>query len=220
MKEKLSLELKVGVFVFIGLAIMVTFVLFIGDFRDWRNRYNIKIEFGFINGVRVGAPVRFSGLDVGEVKDIQPLVDPATNATRIRIIARLKGGVRIPEDSRVWVNTLGLLGEKYIEIMPGKDYSRVLKDEDIIAGNDPVPMNEFSDYAIDIIQDLKDLINKINNAQGTIARLLYEDTIYNDLEAFVADIKKHPWKLFFRTKEKPEDKEKKPAQTNISPGNK
>ncbi len=217
MSEVRNLELKVGIFVFIGLIILVGFVLLIGDFEDFHNRYNIRIIFGFINGVKVGAPVRFSGLDVGEVKELKPLVDPLTNQTKIEALARLKAEVKIPSDSKVWVNTLGLLGEKYLEIMPGKDYSKILKDGDTLVGNDPVPMNEFSDFAFAIMEDFKEIANKLNEAHGTVSRLLFEDTIYNDLAAFVADLKAHPWKLLYRPKE--ETKPKKTPSSNITPAN-
>jgi len=212
-----NLELKVGIFVFVGLVILVGFILLIGDFQDFHNRYNIKIIFSFINGIKIGAPVRFSGLDAGEVKDLRPQVDPLTNQTKIEAIARIKGEIKIPHDSKVWVNTLGLLGEKYLEIMPGRDYHHILKNGDVLIGSDPVPMNEFSELAFSIVQDFKEIINKLNNAQGTIAKLLYEDTLYKDLEAFVADLKAHPWKLLYRPKE--ETKPKKAPASNIKAAN-
>jgi hypothetical protein len=40
------------------------------------------------------------------------------------------------------------------------------------------------------------------NKEGTIGKLLYDDTIYKELEALAVDLRKHPWKLFWKTKEK------------------
>jgi hypothetical protein len=101
------------------------------------------------------------------------------------------------------VNTLGLLGEKYIEIMPGKDYSNFLAPKQTLVGVDPIPMQEVSVLAKGIAQNLNEGLLKIINKEGTVGKLLYDDTIYKELEALVVDIRKHPWKLFWKTREKP-----------------
>lgn len=203
---KSKLELKVGIFVFIGLIILVTFVLLIGDIKTWRSGYNVKFKFSFINGVKIGAPVRFAGVDVGEVKDIKIIFNSQDQKIDVEILGWLRNDVNIPVDSTVWVNTLGLLGEKYIEIMPGKNYSVLVKPNDTLIGNDPIAMQEVGELAKKIAEDVDKSIEKLINKEGTVGKLLYDDTIYKELEALVVDIRKHPWKLFWKTKEKPQKK--------------
>lgn len=203
---KARLELKVGIFVFLGLMILVTFVLLIGDFKTWALGYKINFIFNFVNGVKVGAPVRFAGVDVGEVKDIKFIFAPGEQKTKVKIVGWVKKDAKIPSDSTVWVNTLGLLGEKYVEIMPGRDYSRFLTEGQTLIGSDPIAMHEVAQLAKTIAQDIDESIVKIKNKEGTIGKLLYEDTIYKELEALVTDLRKHPWKLLWKTKEKPEKK--------------
>lgn len=199
---KTRLELKVGVFVFIGLVILAVFILSIGGFKTWTSGYRVNFIFNFVNGVKVGAPVRFSGVDVGEVKELKFILAPEEQKTRVRVVGWLKKEVRVPLDSTVWVNTLGLLGEKYIEIMPGKDYSRCLAVDESLPGNDPIAMHEIAQLAKAITADIDESIVRIKNKEGTIGKLLYDDTIYKELEALVVDVRKHPWKLFRKTKEK------------------
>lgn len=199
---KTKMELKVGVFVFIGLVILVAFVLLIGNFQTWTSGYKVKFNFSFINGVKLGAPVRFAGVDVGEVKAIKFLYPQQQEKTMIQIVCWVKQETKIPVDSTVWVNTLGLLGEKYIEIMPGKDYSRILGADEELNGKDPLPMQEVTELAKKIANGIDTGITRINNKEGTIGKLLYEDTIYKELEALIVDIRKHPWKLFWKPKEK------------------
>jgi hypothetical protein len=116
-------------------------------------------------------------------------------------------------DSTVWVNTLGLLGEKYVEIIPGKDYSHCMQPYEELAGIDPLPMHEVVRLAKSIADNINDSIIRIKNKEGTIGKLLYDDAIYNELEALIIDIRKHPWKLFWKGKETPEKKtEKKPEK--------
>jgi len=135
--------------------------------------------------------------------------------------------IKIPRDSTVWVNTLGILGEKYIEIMPGKDFSNIVENGDTMIGNDPFAMQEFGELAKSLAEKLEEALSSINgvadsvkaltanlddgitrikHGEGTIGKLLYEDEIYNNLEALVADLKNHPWKLFWKGKEKPASK--------------
>lgn len=201
---KTRLELKVGVFVLVGLAILIMFLLFIGDFRSWSLGYtNLNFVFSFVNGIKLGAPVRFAGVDIGEVKKIDFFVDPQENKTKVRVNGWVRQDIKIPYDSRVWVNTLGLLGEKYIEVMPGTDYSKYLVSNDTLQGIDPIAMHEVGDIAKNIVTDLDETILKIKNSEGTIGKLLYDDTVYKDIEALVKDLRAHPWKIFFKTKEKP-----------------
>jgi len=199
---KTRMELKVGFFVFIGIIILSMFILSIGNFKTWVSRYEANFIFNFVNGVKFGAPVRFAGVDVGEVKDINLFFNQQEQKTKIRIVCWIKNNVRIPVDSTVWVNTLGLLGEKYIEIMPGKDYSKCLTPDEALTGVDPLPMHEIVRLAEDIVKNLNESITRINNKEGTIGKLLYDDKIYNELDALVVDVRKHPWKLFIKTKEK------------------
>ncbi len=199
-----KLELKVGIFVFIGLLILTVFVLSMKDFKSMTVGYEINFIFNFANGVKIGAPVRFAGVDVGEVKEIRFIITEGDRATKVRILGSIKKDIKIPADSSVWVNTLGLLGEKYIEIMPGKDYDNTLMPKQSIVGVDPIPMQEVSVLAKDIATHLDESIKKIVNKEGTIGKLLYDDKIYNELDAMITDLRKHPWKLFWKTKEKPE----------------
>ncbi len=199
---KTKLELKVGIFVFLALVILVVFILSIGGFKTWTSGYRVNIIFNFVNGVKLGAPVRFAGVDVGEVKRIRIFFDPLESHAKVRVSCWVRREVSIPADSTVWVNTLGLLGEKYIEIMPGKDYFHYLTAGQSVTGVDPMPMHEVTRLAKDIVTNLDQAIVKINNKEGTIGKLLYDDTIYNELEALISDVRKNPWKLFWKTKEK------------------
>jgi len=228
---KSKLELKVGIFVFIGLIILTVFVLLIGDFKTMASNYRIDFLFHFVNGIKVGAPVRFAGVDVGEVRHIRIISLPPEKETRVLMTARIRKEARIPADSTVWINTLGLLGEKYIEIMPGKDYSKFAAPGQPMLGNDPVAMHEVGETLKKIAEDLDQAILMIKNKEGTIGKLFYDDTLYTqmlgvsdsakklisnsdefianlktEVLSLIADIKSHPWKLFFRTKEKPEKK--------------
>ncbi len=196
---KTKLELKVGIFVFTGLMILLIFVLSIGGFKTWSFGYNVKFIFNFINGVKIGAPVRFSGVDVGQVKQIK-FITIADGKPKVELVSWVKKEVNIPVDSKVWVNTLGLLGEKYVEVIPGAETSYIGNGQSL-NGTDPIAMQEIGELAKKITNDLDAMIVKINKGEGTIGKLMVDDTIYNEIEALVLDLQKHPWKLFWKGKE-------------------
>lgn len=199
---KTKMELKVGIFVFLGLVILVVFILSLGGFKTWTSGYRVNFNFGFINGVKIGAPVRFAGVDVGEVKEIRFVFVPQQEKTKVVVDCWVKREVKIPIDSTIWVNTLGLLGEKYIEIMPGKDYNKLLGVHEELSGQDPVPMNEITELAKRIARNVDECIIKIKNKEGTLGKLLYDDTVYDQLEALVTDLRYNPWKLLWKGEEK------------------
>lgn len=197
-----KLELKVGIFVFMGLVILTIFILSMKDFKNMTVGYEVNFIFNFANGAKIGAPVRFAGVDVGQIKEINFITTADDPKPKVLMVGSVRKDVKVPADSTVWVNTLGLLGEKYIEIMPGEDYGNVLLAKQTLVGVDPIPMQEVSVLARDIGKHLDESLLRIINKEGTVGKLLYDDAIYKELEVLVTDIRKHPWKLFKKTKEK------------------
>ncbi|MCX5714453.1 MAG: MlaD family protein [Candidatus Omnitrophica bacterium] len=194
--------LKVGVFIFFGLVILILFVLMIGNFRTWSLGYRVNVIFNFVNGVKVGAPVRFAGVDVGEVKDINIVFVDGNPLSKVKVVCWVKNIVKIPADSTVWVNSLGFLGEKYVEIMPGTDYKNAIGENQSLTGHDPIAMQEVSELAKNVVKDIDDTLVKIKSGEGTIGKLLYDDTVYKELEALVRELRLNPWKIFWKAKEK------------------
>ncbi|MFH1441327.1 MAG: MlaD family protein [Candidatus Omnitrophota bacterium] len=194
---KTKLELKVGIFVFIGIVVLVIFVLSIGGFKTWSEGYRVGFSFDFVNGVKIGAPVRYAGVDIGQIKEINFRRNDL-NETKVDIVGWVKKEVQIPVDSTIWINTLGLLGEKYIEVMPGKELNNFVKANTVLEGHNPIAMHEVSDLIKNIVDDIDDLIVQIKTGQGTIGKLFVDDAIYNEVESLVLDLKSHPWKLFWK----------------------
>ena len=157
-----KIELRVGIFVFVAMIILVMFIFLISDFRFFKQGYYVKLIFGFASGVKIGAPVRLAGVDVGEVKTIRIFRKPQMDKAKVEISVWLKKEAIIPQDSRVQINTLGLLGEKYVEIIPGSDYSSLVGEGNILIGEDPISMQELSSFGKDIALKLDQAISGLN----------------------------------------------------------
>lgn len=206
--KQVGFEIKVGIFVFIGILIMFIIVFSIGEFYVLRPVYRIKVMFGFANGLAVGAPVRLAGIKVGDIEEMKVYYDKTLKKTRIEVLAKIKKEAQVEKNAVYQINTLGLLGEKYLEITPGTAEAGFMQNEDVIEGKDPVPMEEvtknmkeMSDNIKDISESAKVVMARLEKGEGTIGKLLTDETIYNDMEDFVSDIKAHPWKLLSKGSE-------------------
>lgn len=198
--EERSFEIKVGIFILVGIILLFIIIFSIGNVYIFEKVYRIKVVFNYVSGLGESAPVRFAGVGVGNIEDIHIFYDLDEKRTKIKVIAKVKQFVRIEKDSRAVINTLGLLGEKYLEIFPGTNTSEFLKDGDTIIGQDPIAMEDVTSQLTGMIGDMKGIIGRINAGEGTVGKLLVEEEIYCDLRDFVKDIKAHPWKLLHRPK--------------------
>ena len=194
-----ALELKVGIFIAVGILIFFIIVFSIGDVNFIRTGYHLNVLFNFVNGIRQGAPVRLAGVNVGEIEKIDVFFDKDEKKTKVKILVRIdKRGTKIERDSTVIINTLGLLGEKYMEILPGTAVDDFLKNRELIVGEDPIATQVLTEKVAELAESFNVVMKRLKEGKGTVGKLLTEEKIYDDLEAFVADIKKHPWKLLHK----------------------
>src|SRR3989338_1097090 len=99
MTAKSRVELFVGVFIIIGLIILTAFVFFIRDLQIIKPGYRFDIAFGFANGLKIGAPTRFSGVDIGEIKSIKIFSDSKSKSTRVQVRVWVNKDAQIPFES-------------------------------------------------------------------------------------------------------------------------
>jgi len=228
--DRSRLELKTGLFILGALIFLTIFILKIGNLKSYGSGYQLRFIFGNVSGVKTGSPVRLAGVNVGEVNSVNVIKDEQDKNIRVEVAAWLKKSQLVPEGSKAYINTLGLLGEKYIEIVPPYEYNAFFRPGDVIVGTDPILMHDWIGEGEKIVEDFKEIIHKLKEGQGTagkilnddklyqeleglirdirqakegtIGRLLYDDTLYKELEALISDIRRHPWKLFYKTREK------------------
>src|SRR4051794_10022183 len=69
-KQPRGLEFRVGVLLLAAAAILVAFVMVLGNF-SFRSGYSIKVDYDYVGSLQVGAPVKISGIKVGKVSDVE-----------------------------------------------------------------------------------------------------------------------------------------------------
>jgi len=195
-------ELKVGTFILIGIAITIMIVFSIGDINLSKTGYNIIVKFNFASGIGSSAPVRLAGVGVGQVQSVRIIYSEEDKRSHAEIHAWIQSDAKVEEDSKVTINTLGLLGEKYLEIFPGTPGKPFLKNGAVLRGDDPVMMEKLTENLVNLSDSVTVIVDRLKKGEGTIGKLLTEDAIYMDLKStaanfkeFSEDLKKHPWKL-------------------------
>ena len=197
--ENRIFELKVGIFIAVGMIIFFLIVFSIGDVYIVKRGYHIDAVFNFANGISESAPVRLAGVNVGEIDKITLFFDEKDKKTKVKLTLWIEEyKIKIERDSLATINTLGLLGEKYLEIYPGTTTNVFLKEGDVIVGRDPISTESIAEKINALADSTVTIMERLKDGKGTIGKLLTEDKIYNDLEALVEDVKKHPWKLLHK----------------------
>jgi phospholipid/cholesterol/gamma-HCH transport system substrate-binding protein len=161
MPKESDLEVKVGIFVLTAIVCLIGFIFSISDFSVFKKGESYRVMFQFANGLKKGAPVRVAGVDAGHIREIKVSYDRATRLTDVRTDIWMETGHSIPADSKFMINQLGLLGEKYLEIMPGVSES-LLAPGATVRGEDPIPMETITRTMGSLGAKVETTLNHIN----------------------------------------------------------
>ncbi len=214
MPKETNLELKVGAFVVAALVCLMGFVLSVSDFSFFEKGDEYAVVFSYANGLKKGAPVRLAGVDAGHVKEMTIYYDTEKFRTRIKVGLWVTRGVGIPSDSRVLINQLGLLGEKYVEILPGASNTFLALGSKLY-GEDPIAMESMMAMVgsiagkLDItlaqvnqrvltdantkalaetLQNLSVITFSVKEGQGTLGKLFTDQGVYQNLSLTLANL--------------------------------
>ena len=179
MAGKLNLELKVGIFAFIALIILALAIFSISEIYIFRPGYHVKIYFSFASGIDAGAVVRVAGIGAGEVKDIDLSYDKNKGKAKVTLTVWLDKSIKIPRDSQAYVNVLGLIGETYLEIIPGQDYAHLLKEGDMLRGRDPLSTETMMEVVQKLGEGFENVSGSVDEVLDEETRIALKETIHN-----------------------------------------
>jgi len=179
-----DLELKVGALILGALAILGIFFYALGNFSLGPG-YVFYVDYRFSGNIQPGAPVKVSGIKVGKIEEVQFLGGKLDEKTGRRVQVRLKVWVQkrvtetIREDAEFFVNTAGVLGEQYLEVVPGNYEKPPLPAGAVVMGVDPPRTDlivsrlyDFLDSVTTLLHEDKDLIRDLlKDGAGAIHQL-------------------------------------------------
>ncbi|MCK6550854.1 MlaD family protein [Myxococcota bacterium] len=186
-----ALELKVGLVLLAALVILGAFVLFLGDLRFERG-IRVNVDYEFSGAIQQGAPVKVSGITVGRVEDVVFVAgQPSAKGEQInvRLVLSVEERARpvLREKTEFFVNTQGLLGENYVEIVPPKTESPPLADGATVRGVDPARFDllvaklyELLDSVSVVLRDNREVFVDLLRAGASLAGSLDRTLASND----------------------------------------
>lgn len=191
MKTTSQQKIKTGLFTFAGLLVLVLGVFFIGDKQNlFSSTFQVYGIFKNVSGLQAGNNVRFAGINVGVVEDINIVND---SSVRVDLTINSKVQKFIKKDSRLSIGSDGLMGDKLVVIAPGGVNSQaIVADGGRLTTTNPVDvdklmkrLSDVADNAATLTQGLSSIVSKVNNGQGSIGKLLNNDKMAKDLDATV-----------------------------------
>ena len=216
-------EIRSGFLVAASGLILIGLLFLAGNVKPLQKTRPIEIVFHYVGGLEKNAPVHFAGYEVGRVTDIR-LERQSEN--QVVVTAHISKDILLKKNSRAFIDVLGFMGEKLLELTPGSPQAAPLSPNETVEGVDPILLPALIKQGAELTEDfkkindsLKSLIADLDQVVGEnrpevegILKNLNESS--ENLKEMTRDLKWHPWKLLRKGKEKNPVEEKKPSPSS------
>ncbi len=145
-------EVKVGLMVIIGLLLLAVLLLRASRWQPSISNQYIKIRFDNVGGLMKNAQVSMYGMEIGKVTSIDLMGD------WVQVTAQIDKKVKIREGYKIVIDVIGIIGEKYIEIVNGPLNNKLTSDNPLI-GTSPPSIGEILIQVNDIVRRSSDALN-------------------------------------------------------------
>ena len=190
-------SLKVGIVISLAIAVMFWASLSGGGTSIFESKKKFVCYFQNVNGLVTGSPVWMSGVEVGNVKSVK-FVNIAPDK-QVELVCRVKNEVwdRMTTNAKVQLGTIGFLGDKYVEVIPGVNGGTIISDMDVVptrdAGSVDAVFSEAKNSITDVrntIQNVDTLLARMNRGEGTLGKIANDDAMYNNMTKLIAELTK------------------------------
>ena len=159
--EKNRLEIKVGLFVLIGLLLLaVLLVAFSKGTSFFRSTYALKLHAVNVGGIKPRAGVLLAGVQVGSVKDIKL----ATDGKSVTMLLDIYSDFPIYHDARFVIEQAGFLGDQYVSVIPAKNELPMLTNNAEVSCQEPFDLQEVARGAAGFIKRMDDTAKKLDDS--------------------------------------------------------
>jgi phospholipid/cholesterol/gamma-HCH transport system substrate-binding protein len=188
MKKDSINKVKLGIFISLGITVFIFGIYFIGERQQlFRSSFRVSGIFKDVGGLQAGSNVRFSGINVGTVDNINIVSD-----TSVRVEVLIDENTRkfIKKDAVASIGSDGLMGNKILIIAPGTGGKTEIENNDTIATVQPINMDDIMislkttiDNTSHITGDLSRITGTIQSGNGTIGRLLMNKSLAQSFDS-------------------------------------
>jgi phospholipid/cholesterol/gamma-HCH transport system substrate-binding protein len=191
-------NLKVGLTVFIGLVIFFIFIFLVGTEGNYfSSTYDLKIFVENTEGLSEGSLVTLGGIKIGDVKDLQFTNKNGINGINVTLSIKEKYRSQITKSSDASIKTIGLLGDRFVDISIGQPSESPLKEGEFLPVKPVFSLDKLSTKiqpALDdfshLLQNLRSITDTISDGRGTIGRLVRNSSTIDKLESLVGNLNK------------------------------
>lgn len=193
-------QLKVGITVIVATVTLgVLLLLMSGTAGLFTPRITVKSYFDNAQGLRVGAPVRLSGVDIGNVTQILVVRDKDKQQTPVEVLMKVstKYDYSLRRDSITSLETAGVLGETYVDIDSTQAVAGPVQDGDTLPTQIHPDFNQVVRAGQSTLQNMDALLKRADrilafaeSGKGSLGKLIYDPTLYNRFSVTVADFQK------------------------------
>lgn len=195
MKNTNSQKIRLGLFVIISTILFVLAVYLIGQKQSmFKKTFTISAYFQNVNGLQKGNNVRYSGINIGTVTAIE-MVNDSTIMVSMTIEEKITKHIK--RNAIAAIGSDGLVGNMIVNILPGKGNDAKISNGDIIAtyskiGADDIlsTLSVSSENAAMLTSDLLEITRAMIEGKGTLALLLNDTIMANDLRHSVTNLKR------------------------------
>ena len=193
MKKNKSYTWKLGMFVILGLFLLVITIYYIGQNQNlFGSTFRLSTNFKNVGGLKIGNNVRFSGIDVGTVEDIAFVSD---SAVVVHLVVKEEVHKYIKSDALASIGSDGLMGDKVLTISPGTSSNKVVKDNGIIASTRAIEIEDLMkglkksiDNAAVITTELASFTSKMNNPNSVLSKLVNDEKLGKSIDASLKNV--------------------------------
>lgn len=184
---------KLGMFVIVGILLFIITIYFVGKQQNlFGSTFYLKSEFKNVSGLKVGNNVRFSGINIGTVDEIE-----LVNDSSVVVVLLIEKDVQkyIKTDAIASIGSDGLMGDKVMTISPGTSSNKIIKDNAFIKSKSAIEMEDLMksvktsvDNAGLITAELAEFTASMNNGDGTLSRLMNDKVLANSLNKTLVNL--------------------------------
>jgi phospholipid/cholesterol/gamma-HCH transport system substrate-binding protein len=175
-------RIRVGAVIAIGLGVLAFGIFSIGHGTRFLKRAEfIEAHFHRINGLQAGAPVTLAGVRIGAVDAIRFPEDPRATYVIVHMWILESAADRVRSDSLAQINSMGLLGDKFVELTPGNPEAQPAEPGAVLAARDPIDYEQLlqgkstGDLIANVIaisESMRSLLDQIDKGHGILTELI------------------------------------------------
>ncbi len=173
-------SVRVGSVVVVALLVLAAAIFLIGSQNNlFRRKNHYRVRFATVTGLQAHNPVKLSGVHVGRVERIVLPEDPGEHLLVVHIAVDKRFGGRVRTDSRARIKTLGLLGDKYVEITSGSPEAAEIPDGGEIPAAEPTDVDKLIATGEDVVEQivaisysLAALLQRLERGEGVLGQLM------------------------------------------------